>query len=145
MILFNLVCSSGHSFECWFRDGAACESQIAAGEVICPACGDSLVHKAPMAPHIARGGVRRAETEKAEADGDVPAKALRQALETLRRHVEDNADYVGPRFAEEARRMHYGETGERPIYGEASPEQTSALREEGIEAVAIPWLPRQDS
>ena len=141
MILFNLVCSSGHSFECWFRDGAACESQIAAGEVTCPACGDSLVHKAPMAPHIARGGVRRAETEKAEADGDAPAKALRQALETLRRHVEDNADYVGPRFAEEARRMHYGETGERPIYGEASPDEVKAMLDEGIAFHPLPMLP----
>ena len=130
MILFNLVCSSEHSFECWFRDGAACESQIAAGEVICPSCGDSLVRKAPMAPHIARRAGRRAEPEQTgEGESGAPAKEMRQALEALRRHVEDNADYVGPQFAEEARRMHYGETGERPIYGEATPEQTSALRE----------------
>ncbi|WP_029009176.1 DUF1178 family protein [Azospirillum halopraeferens] len=138
MILFQLKCTSDHRFEAWFRDGAAYDAQAAAGTIACPVCGDTAVTKAPMAPRIAKG--RTAEEKRAA----VAAEVVRQ-LGELRRTVEENCDYVGDRFAEEARRIHYGETQARGIYGEASGEEVSELREEGVSVAAIPWLPRTDS
>ena len=139
MILFNLRCGDGHDFEAWFRDGAAYD-QRAAGSVRCPVCGADDVTKAPMAPRIARG---RGEAEPAQAR-QVQADLGRQ-LRDLRRKVEENCDYVGPRFAEEARRIHYGESEPRDIYGEASGAEAEALHEEGVAFQRIPWLPRTNS
>jgi hypothetical protein len=136
MILFALRCAADHEFEGWFRDNAMFDRQSAAGKITCPQCGDNGVTKAPMAPRVAR-------SRKAEA---APSPAhLRKALQELRRHVETNCDYVGERFAEEARRIHYGETDPRGIYGEASPDDAAGLAEEGIEVSRIPWLPRSDA
>src|SRR6266849_3201248 len=104
MILFALRCAGDHEFEGWFRDGAAFDRQSAAGTIVCPQCGDNGVVKAPMAPRVARS-----------------------------RNVEANCDYVGERFTEEARRIHYGESDPRGIYGEASVEDAKGLAEEGIE------------
>lgn len=136
MILFALRCAADHEFEGWFRDGTMFDKQSAAGKITCPHCGDNGVTKAPMAPRVAR-------SRKAEA-APSPAQ-LRKALQDLRRHVETNCDYVGERFAEEARRIHYGETDPRGIYGETSPEDAAGLAEEGIEVSRIPWLPRSDA
>lgn len=140
MIVFNLRCGHDHRFEAWFRSSEAYEAQVAAGEVACPACGDTAVSKAPMAPRLAtkRGG--DAPDPAAEFAGK-----MRRALAELRDHVEKNADYVGERFPEEARRIHYGETEPRAIYGEASSDEATALKEEGVEVARIPWLPRSDS
>ena len=140
MIVFNLRCGHDHRFEAWFRSSEAYEGQVAAREVACPACGDTAVSKAPMAPRLAtkRGGA--APDPAAEFAG-----RMRRALAELRDHVEKNADYVGERFPEEARRIHYGETEPRAIYGEASSDEATALKEEGVEVARIPWLPRSDS
>lgn len=138
MILFELRCPADHRFEAWFKDGAAYEFQVARNVINCPVCGDSAIAKAPMAPRIAR------------AHGEAPPVRHQQAelvrqLGALRRKVEESCDYVGERFAEEARRIHYGETDARDIYGEATETQTEELKEEGVAFSRVPWLPRTDS
>ncbi|HTZ37110.1 MAG TPA: DUF1178 family protein, partial [Stellaceae bacterium] len=111
MICFSLRCASGHEFEGWFRNGDGYEEQQKAGEIACPECGDTHVEKALMAPSIGRSRDARPPISPAQ---------LRAALVELRRQVEAHCDYVGPRFAEEARRIHYGEADAHAIYGEAS-------------------------
>ncbi|HET8727807.1 MAG TPA: DUF1178 family protein [Alphaproteobacteria bacterium] len=140
MISFNLRCQDGHVFEAWFKDGAAYDAQAAAGEVACPICGDRKVAKAPMAPRIAktRGGDKQERIQAAMAQ-------VHDKLAELRRHVEQNFDYVGDRFAEEAKRIHYGETEHRDIYGEATEAEAKDLQEEGVGFTRIPWLPRTNS
>ena len=133
MISFNLRCSSDHVFEAWFPDGKAFDRQAKQGKVACPVCGDSKVEKAPMAPNIARGTSRGAARQHAMA------KEVAGALRKLRHEVEANCDYVGDRFAEEARKIHYDETKPRNIYGETTPEEASELKEEGVEFARIPW------
>ena len=132
MILFTLRCSSDHEFEAWFRDGDAYETQRQAGEIACPHCGDAQVEKAIMAPNIGRARERMGPPLS-----PVQMKAM---LLAMRRQVEQNCDYVGERFAEEARRIHYGEVDPRGIYGEATSEESEALRDEGIEFGQIPWV-----
>lgn len=139
MILFDLKCPKDHVFEGWFRDGEAFESQKAAKTIDCPMCGSRKIEKAPMAPRIGKGGA--ADVPAAPRQTAVTLRALRE----LRQHIEANCDYVGERFAEEARRIHYGEVGQRNIYGEASDDQARALDDEGIEVKRIPWVPRHDS
>ncbi|MGQ9365466.1 DUF1178 family protein [Azospirillum sp. ST 5-10] len=138
MILFQLKCTSDHRFDVWFRDGAAYEAQVADGAIACPDCGDTAVTKAPMAPRIAKSNPAD------EGRRQVQAEALRQ-LAALRRAVEENCDYVGDRFAEEARRIHYGEVESRGIYGEASADDVAELTEEGVSVRAIPWLRQTNS
>ncbi|PWC53431.1 DUF1178 family protein [Azospirillum sp. TSO22-1] len=152
MILFELKCASDHRFEAWFRDGAAYDAQAAAGTIACPLCGDTQVGKAPMAPRIAKRRGEPAEPAKvvpAPEGGNEKAVALQsevlQQLGELRRAVEENCDYVGDRFAEEARRIHYGETDPRGIYGEASAKDVAELKDEGVTIHRIPWLPRTNS
>jgi len=136
MILFSLRCASGHEFEGWFRDGDGFEAQQNAGGIACPHCGDTQVEKAVMAPRIGR------------SRGNTPAISpaqMRAALVELRRQVETNCSYVGERFAEEARRIHYGEADPQGIYGEASDEESKELAEEGISFGRIPWIPTTDA
>jgi hypothetical protein len=139
MILFKLRCAAGHEFEGWFRDGAAYERQASRGLIACPECGDTEVEKAPMAPRLARA------SGSAEKAAPPSPEQLRQALRQLRRHVESSCDYVGERFAEEARRIHKGESEARGIYGEASDADADALRDDGIEVARIPWIPSSDA
>lgn len=139
MISFDLRCNEGHVFEGWFGSSADYESQRDSGLVSCPLCGDSGVTKAPMAPNVAPS------RETPQRNGDKPTQAQAFALlRQLRSYVEKNADYVGEAFAEEARRIHYGEVDERGIYGETTEEEAEELREEGIAVARIPWLPRVD-
>jgi hypothetical protein len=140
MIVYELKCSAGHQFEGWFRDAATFDRQAAAGKVVCASCGDSQIEKAPMAPRVAK----RRGAEQPETRPGLPAEAVKLLAE-LRRKIESECDYVGERFVEEARRMHYGETEKRGIYGEASDAQAKELIDEGIEVKQIPWLPRSDA
>jgi hypothetical protein len=135
MILFELRCSQGHAFEGWFRDGATFDEQAAAGAIACAICGDTGVSKALMAPAVATGG--------AKLDPEQAAAVMR-GWRKVQEHIEKTCDHVGPRFAEEARKMHYGETEKRSIYGEASNTEAKELRDEGIACRAIPWLRRAD-
>ena len=136
MILFTLRCAAEHEFEAWFRDGDRFEAQQVAGEIACPLCGDTAVEKAVMAP---RSG-RSREAMPAAAS---PAQ-MRETLVEMRRQIETHCDYVGPRFAEEARRIHYGEADPHGIYGEASDSELRELADEGIKFGQIPWVPPTD-
>jgi hypothetical protein len=141
VIVFTLQCPADHRFEGWFRDGATFDAQAAHGEIACAVCGDTAITKAPMAPAVVS---RRASAP--EPAQPVPEKAaeIMATLRELRAKIEANCDYVGPNFAEEAKRIHYGEVDPRPIYGEATEEEASSLAEDGIEVAKIPWLPREN-
>lgn len=131
MILFKLKCSVEHEFEGWFRDGATYERQAKRGLISCPICGDAAIEKAPMAPRLARS----AEPEQAPPPSP---EQLHRMLQRLRRHVETTCDYVGERFAEEARRIHYNEAPARSIRGVTTPEDAQSLVEEGIDVMPLP-------
>jgi hypothetical protein len=155
MIRYTLACEHGHSFESWFQNSAAYDKQAKRGLVTCPACNSSKVEKAIMAPRLARADVPEppppipappaapalAVTKTSVAIMSSQERELRQKLKELRDHVTKNANYVGPKFPEEARKIHYGETEHRSIYGEASPDEVRALHEEGIEFHPLPILP----
>ena len=157
MIRYALVCEKGHAFESWFPDSAAYDKQVKRKLVACPHCGSAKVEKAIMAPRLA-GAKKRAASVEAPPEAPVaaPDKAqekasvamispqeqeFRSKLKELREHLTKNADHVGTKFPEEARKMHYGEIEHRSIYGEASPEDAKALAEEGIEFHPLPILP----
>ena len=143
MILFELRCAQDHQFEGWFPSGAAYEAQLAKRELSCPLCGDRKIDKAVMAPRIGKAGDPMPPPEPTPATR--MALNAKAALQELRKKIEANCDYVGPGFAEEARRIHYGEAEERGIYGEASDEQAQGLHDEGIAVARVPWVPRNDS
>lgn len=140
MIRYALVCKAGHEFEGWFPGIEACDKQLDRGLVACPDCGSASVQKALMAPQVA--------PKKGDAGlkKQVVALAQRQAkLAALRAHVEANFEHVGERFPEEARRIHYGESEKRDIYGEASLDEARDLIDEGVEVAALPGPTRSDA
>jgi hypothetical protein len=160
MIRYSLRCERDHTFESWFQDSRAYDSQVRRKLVSCPVCGSAKVEKAIMAPRIAsRKGRERQEAVPAPVPAPTSAEAtstpapastplmmaqereLRAKLKELRDHIVKNADNVGEKFPNEARKMHYGEIEHRPIYGEASPEEARALIEEGVEVSPLPVLP----
>jgi hypothetical protein len=147
MIRYALVCEKGHDFESWFQDSAAYDKQVKRKLIACPHCGSAKVEKAIMAPRLASSHNHKtpaaaAAPEKAPVAMIAPQEQeLRAKLKELREHLTKNADYVGAKFSEEARKMHYGETKHRSIYGEASPDEAKALAEEGIEFHPLPILP----
>jgi hypothetical protein len=156
MIHYNLRCEKGHAFESWFQSSAAYETQEKRKLVNCPVCGSAKVERAIMAPQIvSKKGRQSAEAAPAPAttstEVTAPAAAtpllmaqereLRAKLKELREHIVKNADNVGERFPNEARKMHYGDIEHRPIYGEASPEEARALIDEGVEVTPLPVLP----
>ena len=140
MIKFNLKCAQLHEFEAWFRDNAAYDSQATSRKILCPLCGSRKVEKSIMAPRIAKA--RKAGTAQ---DHKLATGEALKALHELRAKVEENCDYVGENFAEEARKIHYGESDKRGIYGESTAQEARELAEEGIEFGQIPWVPRHDS
>ena len=156
MIRYALACDNGHDFESWFPSSASYDAQAERGLVTCPLCGSANVDKQIMAPSLGRKGSAKAEPERPGAPvpaAPVPAapapmailsereQAIRAMLKAVREHVVKTADYVGGDFADEARKMHYGEIEHRSIYGEANPADAKALIEEGIEVHPIPVLP----
>lgn len=159
MIAYDLKCGRGHVYEAWFANSEAHERQAKAGQVACPVCGDTRVAKAPMAPHIAtrkaglRPKARPAGEENLRRDGKAMATKgtfeqtsdIWQALQRIRAEVEKNCENVGERFAEEARRIHYGEREQRNIYGETTAEEAQGLKDEGIEFGVLPWPVRKHS
>jgi len=156
MIRYALICRQGHEFESWFQDSAAYDKQAKRGLVSCPHCGSAKVEKAIMAPRLSATAKRRSkaieapETAPEAAPASVPApvamispqeQQIRAKLKELRDHLTKNADNVGAKFPEEARKMHYGEIEHRSIYGVASPEEAKELSEEGVEFHPLPSLP----
>ena len=161
MIRYALACSKGHAFDSWFQNSAAYDKQAKRGLVECPVCGDSKIEKALMAPTLSgtkkRGRPAMPASMPAPAAEAAPAavsetpapvamvspeeREFRTKLKELRDHLTKNADNVGRKFPEEARKMHYGEAEHRSIYGEASPQEAKDLHEEGIEFHPLPVLP----
>jgi hypothetical protein len=158
MIRYNLVCDAAHEFESWFSTSESFEEQAKRGLVACPACGSPRVERAIMAPNVARTdrgpkrpqpvsgaasseqGVAAAPPSPAALLGEKEA-ALRAMIAELHRQVRENAEHVGERFAEEALKIHHGETQERAIYGQASLEDAQILHEEGVAFMPLPRLP----
>lgn len=169
MIKYELQCEHDHTFESWFRDSAAYDRMAEQGVLQCPECGSARVAKALMAPRLARkkghddreearrrsaaataaamvGQVAAAAAVPAAADPSAPVPAppdpvaVRQVMRAVRTYVEQNFDYVGNTFADEARKIHYGDSDARAIYGEATPEEQTALEEEGVEIYSLPVL-----
>lgn len=150
MIKYALACDKGHTFESWFADSAAYDKQAKRGFVTCPVCNSTKVEKTIMAPRLSgtRKRARAQEIEPAPAADKAPVAMmspmemeLRSKLKELRDHIVKNADNVGEKFPEEARKMHYGETEHRSIYGVASLDDAKELAEEGIDVHPIPALP----
>ena len=143
MIHYDLICDQGHAFDGWFRDSAAYDEQAARGLVTCSVCGSIKVEKQLMAPGIPMKSNRKADSPQkmATVPADPRVAAMMQMVREMRRQVEANAEYVGDRFAEEARKIHYEETEKRGIYGEATADDARALIEEGIEVHPLPRLP----
>lgn len=129
MIAYSLRCHKGHEFEGWFRNSAAFDEQSNSGHLLCPSCNSPKIEKAIMAPAVSG-------TKKSAKKTD--AKQMRQFATGLRKYVQENADYVGPKFAEEARKIHYGEVPERQIYGEASQREAQELVDEGVDVALLP-------
>tara|TARA_R110000868_G_scaffold219102_3_gene469928 strand:- start:474 stop:917 length:444 start_codon:yes stop_codon:yes gene_type:complete len=147
MILYDLSCLKDHNFESWFRDSGAADKLIKAGQVPCPVCGSKKVQKAPMAPRIAKSSPKGELSAPSPKNTDL-ASAMEKAAEAfteLRQAIEKNFEHVGEKFPEEARRIHYGETEQRGIYGDATPSEAQELLDEGIEVYAIPRARRTDS
>jgi hypothetical protein len=161
MIRYRLKCEKRHEFEAWFASSAAFDRQAKRGLVACPRCGSVKVGKTLMAPSIIKGVKRtratKAPAQAAESPQAAPQPAapppqaethrlaahgeLAKAMRKLRAEIESKSEYVGPRFSEEARKIHYEETPARGIYGEATREEAQALSEEGIEFFPLPSLP----
>jgi hypothetical protein len=160
MIRYNLRCERGHAFESWFQSSSAYETQEKRKLVSCPSCGSTKVERAIMAPQIvSRKGRENAAATPAPAPAATPVagtevatagstpllmaqeRELRAKIKELRDHIVKNADNVGERFPNEARKMHYGDIEHRPIYGEASPEEARSLIDEGVEVSPLPVLP----
>ena len=143
MIRYDLVCDKGHEFDGWFRDSAGYDQQAGRGLVACTLCGSAKVDKQLMAPGIPAKTNRKSGTPLKMAAGPVDPRAqkLIKMMRELRQNVEENAEYVGARFADEARKIHYDEAEKRGIYGEATADDATALIEEGIEVHPLPRLP----
>lgn len=165
MIHYQLRCAAGHAFDGWFQDSAGFDRQAKAGLVECPHCGSTKVERALMAPAIRKSRRKALPTPAPAPEAEAPpapvpatqpeAASARVAagpmpaqlvalLQRMRAEVEKNCDYVGKEFAEEARKIHMGETEERGIYGEATQAEAEALAEEGIDIARLPWVPRAD-
>ena len=153
MILFRLACDCGHEFETWFQSGRAFELIASRRELACPMCGGSEVQKAPMAPRIAKrpdvGVLPDGSSISSDGDQDVAIARTRNdfaaAVRRLRQEVRARADYVGPRFAEEARKIDAGDAPDRGIYGEATASEARALIDDGIAVLPLPRLPEDNN
>jgi hypothetical protein len=159
VIRYALVCERQHEFESWFQNSSAYDKQVKRGLVGCPVCGSAKVEKAIMAPRLGRSerAIDVPQPAAPETPAETPAaqtpapvamvspqeRELRNKLKELRDHLVKNAENVGRKFPEEARKMHYGEVEHRSIYGEASPQEAKELHEEGIEFHPLPVLPEE--
>jgi hypothetical protein len=144
MIRYTLKCDAEHSFDSWFQNAEGFAALQASGALACPVCGSVTVEKSLMAPAVRPA--RKAAQPDAPAQTDkpslaAPASELEAAMAELKRQIEANSDYVGMNFAAEARAMHAGEAPERPIHGEAKPEEARKMMEEGLPVAPLPFLP----
>lgn len=163
MIHYQLHCDQNHEFDGWFASSAAFEDQQKRGLISCPFCADTKVHRALMAPALGRKSNRMPEPVQSSntpelsevvqtqvptslaLQGGEASTQLAELVQKMRHEIEMHCDYVGNDFAKEARKIHYGETDARGIYGEATIDEAQELVEEGIEVAALPWAPRTNS
>jgi hypothetical protein len=140
MIVFDLKCGQAHIFEAWFGSSSDYADQQSRGLIACPICNDTSIEKAAMAPAVpAKGNQDRGAQPMAMAGADpAAAKAMLAKLAEMQKALTDSSEYVGGRFAEEARAIHYGETDARGIFGETTASEADALRDEGISAMPLP-------
>jgi len=136
MIKYALICDNDHEFETWFQNSQAFDNQLATGDLLCPHCASTKVSKSIMAPNLGK----KSNTSGALTEKDKSSE-ITQMMSRVREHVENNCDYVGDKFASEARAMHYGDSEERDIYGESTLQEAKELIEEGIPIAPIPGVP----
>ncbi len=139
MIQYSLQCSKGHRYDAWFKNAGAFDEQHARGIVRCAVCDDAEVQKALMAPAVARTDSQKVSLSSGHPD----AQKFRDMLRAYRQRVMSEADYVGDKFAEEARKMHFDEIETRGIYGEATRDEVVALLEDGVDLMPLPELPEE--
>lgn len=145
MIRYALICENDHQFESWFQSGDAYETLKTSGMISCPSCNSTSVEKSLMAPKVRPGRKGKAQPPAAAAPAmtNSPDPEVAEAVAKLKAHVEKNSDYVGDKFAKEARAMHEGEQPHRAIHGEAKPEDAKKLIEDGVPALPLPFIPKQ--
>lgn len=153
MIRYRLICDQRHDFEAWFRSSDDCDHQLASGALTCPMCGSATIERGLMAPAVSKGRREPAPMpvpQQAQPEGageqavlasDPKLAAMVSALREIRDRIVAEADNVGERFPEEARRIHYGEAEARGIYGQASADEAAELLDEGIELMPLPVFP----
>tara|TARA_B100001540_G_C15444591_1_gene478277 strand:- start:162 stop:626 length:465 start_codon:yes stop_codon:yes gene_type:complete len=154
MISFDLLCGNGHTFEGWFSNSKDFEKQAKAKSIECPFCSNNEIQKALMAPNVSTKNINSGDSPSITPEKNSKNLSMGNmqnspevisAFKKLRKVVEENCDYVGNKFAEEARKISYGETESRGIYGETSAEEAKELNEEGIEFGVLPWSNRNDA
>ena len=144
MIRYDLICDKGHAFDGWFSDSEAFEKQVKRGFVECSQCGSTRVEKQLMAPRVGTKSNKKSDAKPqrmAAVPADPRMAEMMTMMREMRRHVEETAENVGDKFADEARKIHYGETEERGIFGNATADEAKSLIEEGIEVLPLPRLP----
>ncbi|WP_171094114.1 MULTISPECIES: DUF1178 family protein [unclassified Ruegeria] len=146
MIQYALKCSEGHTFDSWFQSAEAYDKLAAAGMVTCGVCGCERVEKAIMTPRVrparnAQPKLQQPPSAEEKIDVATPSPEIEKVLAEMRRHVEENSDYVGKDFASEARKIHLGEAPDRAIYGEAKPDEAKSLIEDGVPVAPLPFVP----
>ena len=139
MIRYTLTCDQKHQFESWFQSSTAYDSLAASGHLSCSVCGSTKVERALMAPSVPTKG----NAKDVKPDLSKPQSDVETAMGKLRKDVEDNSDYVGMKFADEARKMHDGDAPERAIYGEAKLDDAKKLIEDGIPVAPLPFMPKR--
>ena len=147
MILYTLNCDNAHTFDAWFPGSDSFEAQLKSGDVVCPVCGSAHVSKGIMAPSLgasSAGADKKTDKTSVVHTGEQQAE-LRAMMRAVHEEVTKNAEYVGPRFADEARKIHYEEAEPRGIYGEASGEEVTSLKEEGVDVHPLPILPEDQN
>lgn len=140
MIRYALTCDRDHSFDSWFQSADAFDRLLAGGHVACAVCGSAAVTKSLMAPAVRPAERITKEADTSPPDLRTPQSPVEEAFAAMRRHIEENSDYVGGNFAAEARAIHGGDAPERAIHGEARPDEARALIEDGIPVAPLPFF-----
>ena len=143
MILFDLQCDKKHKFECWFASTANYEKQLENKMIVCPYCNSTKIEKSVMAPNINTKG--SSKNSKKNNKKKIERNNLENQIKKFREYIEKNTDNVGKNFAEEARKIYYGETKSRPIRGESTEKEVQELEEDGIPFSQLPWQSKEDA